>query len=66
MYPDQHNEAEYSDDLEQSRHRDYDQPTREGQDEVPEVRLGVLDTRDLEANPEKKQTPGSIKDPNLV
>ena len=41
----------------------------EGLDEVPEVRDGILDCRDLEAGNaplEKKPTARSVKDPNLV
>ena len=48
------------------RNDDYDEAAREGKDEVAEVRMGIPDTRDLEANLEKKQTTRSIKDPNLV
>lgn len=59
-------ETEYSDELEQVRDEDYDEAAREGKEEVPEVRMGVLDVRDLEANLEKKQSTRSIKDPNLV
>ena len=59
-------ETEYSDELEQVRNEDDDEAARKGEDEVPEVRMGVLDTRDLEANLEKKKSTRSIKDPNLV
>lgn len=60
------NETEYSDELEQVRNEDYGEAASEGKEEVPEVRMGVLDMRDLEANLEKKETTRSIKDPNLV
>ncbi len=59
-------ETEYSDELEQVRKQDYDEAAREGEDEVPEVRMGILDKRDLEGSLEKKQSARSIKDPNLV
>ena len=59
-------ETEYSDEHEQVTNEDYDEAARKGEDEVPEVRMGVRDTRDLEANLEKKPTTRSIKDPNLV
>ena len=59
-------ETQYSDELEQVRNEDYDEAARKGEDEVPEVRMGVPDTRDLEANLEKKKSTRSIKDPNLV
>lgn len=58
--------TEYSDELEQVRNQDYDEAARNGEAEVSEVRMGVADTRDLEANLEKKETTRSIKDPNLV
>ncbi|CAF9903865.1 MAG: hypothetical protein ALECFALPRED_003017 [Alectoria fallacina] len=60
------NDTDYSSELEHVRNDDYDEAAREGKDEVAEVRMGILDTRDLEANLEKKQTTRSIKDPNLV
>lgn len=63
---DEDDQTEYSDELEQVRNEDFDEAARNGEDEVPEVRMGVLDTRDLEANLEKKQSTRSIKDPNLV
>lgn len=66
IYQDHDNETEYSDELEQVRNEDYDEAARKGQDEVPGLHMGVLDTRDLEANLEKKPTSRSIKDPNLV
>ncbi len=59
-------ETEYSDELEQVRNQDYDEAAKEGEDEVPEVRMGILDKRDLEGSLEKKQSARSIKDPNLV
>ena len=59
-------ETEYSDEHEQVTDEDYDEAARKGEDEVPEVRLGIRDARDLEANLEKKPTTRSIKDPNLV
>ena len=59
-------ETEYSDELEQVRNEDYDEAARIGEDEVPEVRMGILDKRDLEGNLEKKQSARPIKDPNLV
>lgn len=65
-YQDDDNETEYSDELGQVRNEDYDEAASEGKEEVPEVRMGVLDRQDLEANLEKKQTSRSIKDPNLV
>lgn len=65
-YPDEDDGTQYSDELEQARGEDYDEAFKRGEDEVPEVRMGVLDTRDLEANLEKKQSTKSIKDPNLV
>lgn len=65
-YQSQDSETEYADDLEQVRNQDYADASRKGKDEVPELRMGVADTRDLEANLEKKQTARSIKDPNLV
>lgn len=66
QYNEKDNETEYSDELEQVRNEDYDEAVRNGEDEVSEVRMGIRDTRDLEANLEKKQTTRSIKDPNLV
>ncbi|CAD6564492.1 MAG: hypothetical protein ASARMPRED_004439 [Alectoria sarmentosa] len=60
------NDTDYSSELEHVRNDDYDEAAREGKDEVAEVRMGIPDTRDLEANLEKKQTTRSIKDPNLV
>ena len=60
------NDTDYSSELEHVRNDDYDEAARKGKDEVAEVRMGILDTRDLEANLEKKQTTRSIKDPNLV
>ena len=65
-YPDDDAGTEYSDELEQVRNEDYDEAMRKGEDEVPEVRMGVLNARDLEANLEKKPTTRSVKDPNLV
>lgn len=65
-YRDGEDETEYSDELEQVRNEDYDEAARNGEAEVSEVRMGVPDVRDLEANLEKKQTTRSIKDPNLV
>lgn len=65
-YRDGDDETEYSDELEQVRNEDYDEAARNGEAEVSEVRMGVPDVRDLEANLEKKQTTRSIKDPNLV
>ena len=66
IYQDHDNETEYSDELEQVKNEDYDEAAKKGQDEVPGLHMGVLDTRDLEANLEKKPTSRSIKDPNLV
>lgn len=63
---DDDNETESIDELEQVRSQDYDEASRKGEDEVPEVRMGVADTRDLEANLEKILSRRSIKDPNLV
>ncbi len=63
---DEGNETDCSDKLEQVRNQDYDDAAREGEDEFSEVRMGVLDIRDLEANLEKKPTTRSVKDPNLV
>ena len=65
-HDDEDNESGYTDELEQVRNQDYDEALRKGEDEVPEVRMGVSDTRYLEANLEKKQSKRSIKDPNLV
>lgn len=56
-----------SDTLEKLRQEDDDEALGHGQDQVPEVQMGVRDTRDLEANKlEKKRSTRSIKDPNLV
>ena len=65
-YQDDDIETEYSDEHEQVTDEDYDEAARKGEDEVPEVRMGIRDARDLEANLEKKPTTRSIKDPNLV
>lgn len=65
-YHNDDNESEHTDELEQVRNQDYDEALRKGEDELPEVRTGISDTRDLEANLEKKQSKRSIKDPNLV
>ena len=59
-------ETVYSDEHDQVAEEDYDEAARKGEDEVPEVRMGIRDVRDLEANLEKKPTTRSIKDPNLV
>ena len=59
-------ETEYSDELDRVTNEDYDEAARERGDEVPEVRMGVRDARDIEAKLEKKHTTRSIKDPNLV
>ena len=59
-------ETDDSDELEQETNQDYDQVARRDEDEAPEVRVGIRDTRDLEANSEIKSTTRSIKDPNLV
>ena len=59
-------QTEYSDEHEQATSEDYDEAARKGEDEEPEVRMGIRDVRDLEANLEKKPTTRSIKDPNLV
>lgn len=63
---DDDNETESIDGVEQVRSQDYDEASKKGEDEVPEVRAGTSDTRDLEANLEKKSSRRSIKDPNLV
>ena len=63
---DEDDESEYPDDLERMRKSDDDEAAREGKEEAPEVRVGVLDRQDIEANLEKKQSTRSIKDPNLV
>ena len=67
---DRDDDTESSDESEKIRDEDNDNAAEEGQDEVPESRMGVPDTRDLEANLEKKQSKRSskrsIKDPNLV
>ena len=65
-YQDNDIETDYSDEHEQGTNEDYDEAARKGEDEVPEVRMGIRDARDLEANLEKKPTTRSIKDPNLV
>ena len=65
-YDDDDNETKDIDELEQVRNQDYDEASEKGEDEVPEVRMGISDTRDLEPNLEKKQSRRSIKDPNLV
>lgn len=65
-YQDNDIETEYSDEHEQVTNEDYDEAARKGEDEVPEVRMGIRDAKDLEANLEKKPTTRSIKDPNLV
>ena len=65
-YHEKDNETESLDELEQVRDEDYDEAERNGEDEVSEVRMGILDTKDLEANLEKRQTTRSVKDPNLV
>jgi len=60
-------DAEDSDTLEKMNKDDEDDARRHGQDAVPEVRMGVRDTRDLEANNlEKQESQKSIRDPNLV
>lgn len=66
IYHNDDNGSEYVDELEQVRNQGYDEALKKGEDEVPEVRMGISDTRDLEANLEKKQSKRSIKDPNLV
>ena len=67
---DRDNDTESSDESEKIREEDNDDAAEEGEDEVPESRMGVPDTRDLEANLEKKQSKRSSKrsrkDPNLV
>ena len=67
---DRDNDNQSSDESEKIRNEDDDDAAEEGEDEVPESRMGVPDTRDLEANLEKKQSKKSskrsIKDPNLV
>lgn len=59
-----------TDSLEEATEKEGDTDAREaGVEEVPEVREGIPDTRDLEAGRpplEKKKTNRSIKDPNLV
>lgn len=65
-YQDDDDETSDADNLEKLRQEDYDEAERHGEGEVREVRDGVLDTRDLEANLEKKTTTRSVKDPNLV
>ena len=65
-YHDDDNETESIDELEQVRSQDYDEAAKTGEDEVPEVRMGISDTRDLESNLEKRRSRRSIKDPNLV
>ena len=67
---DRDDDNQSSDESEKIRKEDDDDAAEEGEDEVPESRMGVPDTRDLEANLEKKQSKKSskrsIKDPNLV
>ena len=67
---DRENDTESSDESEKIRDEDNDDAAEDGEDEVPESRMGVPDTRDLEANLEKKQSKKSskrsLKDPNLV
>ena len=59
--------TEGSDASEKVRQEDYEEARGRGQEQVPEVRMGVRDTGDLEANNlEKKQSTKSIQDPNLV
>lgn len=65
-YHDDANETEYTDDLEQASNQDHDEASKKGEDEVPEIRIGISDTRDLETNLEKKRSRRLIKDPNLV
>lgn len=55
-----------SDTLEKLRQEDDDEARRHGDEEVEEVRMGVRDTRDLDATLEKKQSTRSVKDPDLV
>lgn len=59
-----------TDSLEEATEKEDDTDAREaGVEEVPEVREGIPDTKDLEAGRpplEKKKTNRSIKDPNLV
>lgn len=68
---DNEEENTYStDSLEEVTEKEDNAKAREaGAEEVPEVRQGIPDCRDLEAGRpklEKKQTSRSIKDPNLV
>ena len=65
-YQDNDTGTEYSDEHEQVTNEDYDEAASKGEDEIPEVRMGIPDARDLEENLEKKPTTRSIKDPNLV
>ena len=65
-YDDEKNEFVCSDEPEQVRNEDDDQAVGQGRDEVLETRTDVLNTQDLEANLEKKQSIRSFKPPNLV
>ena len=58
---------EGSDTFDNVGHEAFEEVQIHGQEDVPEVRMGVRECRDLEANRlEKMQSTQSIKDPNLV
>lgn len=63
---DEDSQTEDSDDLEQVRNNDHEEEPREGKEEAPGLRIGVVDRQDLEANLEKTRSTRSVKDPNLV
>ena len=65
-YHDEGIESGESDSLEKVEQEDDAEARDNGIEQVPEVRMGIRDTRDLEANLEKKETTKPTKDPNLV
>ena len=71
-YAQSDSESEDTDDLEKVRREDEEEAAERGEEEVAEVRMGVRDTHDLEANLEKtkstksRRSSKSAKDPNLV
>ena len=67
QYRDEEDECGDSDVSEKLREEDDEKALSRGKEQLPEVQMGVPDTRDLEANKlEKKQSTRSTKDPNLV
>ena len=71
-YPELNDDSEDTDELEKVRREDEEEAALSGEEEVAEIRMGVRDTHDLEANLEKikttrsRRSSRSAKDPNLV